>query len=105
MTDAMSSAGAPLKIFVVAGEESGDRLGGALIGALRQRAGGPIAFEGVGGRAMAAQGVPSLFPTDHLAIVGVVDERRGEGQDARTGPGDDRDVQATHDGSRVNAGP
>jgi lipid-A-disaccharide synthase len=64
-------AGAPLKVFIIAGEESGDRLGGALIEALRQRAGTGIAFEGVGGHAMAEQGVPSLFPTDHLAIVGV----------------------------------
>ncbi len=71
MTDVAQRAAAPLKVFVVAGEESGDRLGGALIQALRLRAGGPVAFEGVGGRAMAAQGVPSLFSTDHLAIVGV----------------------------------
>src|SRR5215469_2420439 len=64
-----AGAGAPLKVFIIAGEESGDRLGGALIEALRQ-GGLPIVFEGVGGRAMAAQGVASLFPTDHLAIVG-----------------------------------
>ena len=71
MTDVPAGAdGRPLKIFIIAGEESGDRLGGALIEALRQRAPAPIAFEGVGGRAMAAQGVASFFPTDHLAIVG-----------------------------------
>jgi lipid-A-disaccharide synthase len=72
MTDAAARrAGAPLKVFIIAGEESGDRLGGALIEALRRRAGSEIAFEGIGGRAMAGQGVASLFPTDHLAIVGV----------------------------------
>ncbi|HLH86816.1 MAG TPA: lipid-A-disaccharide synthase [Xanthobacteraceae bacterium] len=68
--EAPQRAGAPLKVFIIAGEESGDRLAGALIEALRQRAPVPIAFQGVGGRAMAAQGVASLFPTDHLAIVG-----------------------------------
>jgi lipid-A-disaccharide synthase len=62
---------APLKVFIIAGEESGDLLGSALIAALRRSAHVPLAFEGIGGRAMAAQGVPSLFPIDHLAIVGV----------------------------------
>jgi lipid-A-disaccharide synthase len=68
---AAPSGGAPLKVFIIAGEESGDRLGGALIEALRRRVGTGVAFEGIGGRAMAAQGVESLFPTDHLAIVGI----------------------------------
>ena len=36
-------------IFLVAGEESGDRLGAALIRALRERAAGPISVGGVGG--------------------------------------------------------
>ena len=72
MTDAAARrAGAPLKVFIIAGEESGDRLGGALIESLRRRAGTDIDVEGIGGHAMAAQGVPSLFPIDHLAIVGV----------------------------------
>ena len=59
-----------LKIFLVAAEESGDRLGGALIEALRERAGHDVQFIGVGAHAMAAQGVHSLFPIDQLAIVG-----------------------------------
>ncbi|HUI95152.1 MAG TPA: lipid-A-disaccharide synthase [Xanthobacteraceae bacterium] len=66
-----AQGGAPLRIFIIAAEESGDLLGGRLIAALRQRAAVPLAFEGVGGRAMAAQGVASLFPIDDLAIVGV----------------------------------
>ncbi len=57
-------------IFLVAGEESGDRLGAALIGALKRRAPG-ARFSGVGGSHMAAQGVPSLFPLGDLAIIGV----------------------------------
>ncbi len=59
-----------LNIFLVAGEESGDRLGAALMRALRKSAGREIRFCGVGGRDMAAEGLTSLFPIDDLAIVG-----------------------------------
>jgi lipid-A-disaccharide synthase len=64
----MSRAPAP-HIFLVAGEESGDRLGAALIAALKQRSQG-ARFSGVGGTHMAGQGVQSLFPLGDLAIVG-----------------------------------
>ena len=57
-------------IFLVAGEESGDRLGAALIAALRQRTQGQVQFSGVGGAHMIAAGVPSLFPLGDLAIMG-----------------------------------
>ncbi len=57
-------------IFLVAGEESGDRLGAALIAALRQRTQGQVQFSGVGGAHMIAKGVPSLFPLGDLAIMG-----------------------------------
>ncbi|HEY2136761.1 MAG TPA: lipid-A-disaccharide synthase [Xanthobacteraceae bacterium] len=60
-----------LKVFVIATEESGDRLGGALVQALRARAGPQLCVEGIGGRAMAEQGLVSLFPVDDLAIVGL----------------------------------
>ncbi|MPZ58499.1 MAG: lipid-A-disaccharide synthase [Rhizobiales bacterium] len=59
------------RVFLVAAEESGDRLGAALIEAVRARAGTDVEFIGVGGHAMAAQGVSSLFPIDELAIVGL----------------------------------
>ncbi|HEX4553782.1 MAG TPA: lipid-A-disaccharide synthase [Xanthobacteraceae bacterium] len=61
---------APSKIFIIAGEESGDRLGGALVQALRRHAGRPLELHGIGGHAMAAAGVASLIPIEHLAIVG-----------------------------------
>jgi lipid-A-disaccharide synthase len=60
----------PPHIFLVAGEESGDRLGAALIGALRERTQGRVRFSAVGGAQMAALGVPSLFPLGDLAIIG-----------------------------------
>jgi len=57
-------------VFLVAGEESGDRLGAALIRALRERTGGQVRFVGVGGREMAAEGVASLYPIADLPIIG-----------------------------------
>ncbi len=60
----------PLRLFLVATEESGDRLGAALIRALREATNGRIELRGIGGRAMAAEGLTSLFPIDDLAIVG-----------------------------------
>lgn len=57
-------------VFLVAGEESGDRLGAALISAIRDRTQGKAHFSCVGGPHMAAEGAPSLFPLGDLAIVG-----------------------------------
>jgi lipid-A-disaccharide synthase len=59
------------KLFLVATEESGDRLGAALMQALRRRAGCELTFAGVGGHAMAEQGLESLLPIDEHAVVGV----------------------------------
>ena len=58
------------EIFLVAVEESGDRLGGALMRALRQRSAEPLRFSGIGGRAMTAEGLDSLLPTEDFSIVG-----------------------------------
>ena len=60
-----------LTIFIVEGEESGDRLGAPLIRALRQRCGPDARFIGVGGHDMASEGIQNLFPIDELAIVGL----------------------------------
>jgi lipid-A-disaccharide synthase len=73
MTSAAQSPSAPrqvLDVFLVAGEESGDRLGAALMRALRERTGGAVRFAGVGGRDMADEGLTSLYPIDDLPIIG-----------------------------------
>ena len=59
------------RIFLIATEESGDRLGAALMKVLRQRLGDAVVFEGVGGRAMAREGLVTLFPIEELSIVGL----------------------------------
>ena len=65
----MSVAASGPHVYLVAGEESGDRLGAALIRALR-RARPDVRFSAVGGSHMADEGVPSLFPLGELAIIG-----------------------------------
>ena len=57
-------------IFLVAAEESGDRLGAALLHALQERSKGPLRFSGVGGREMARAGIRSLFAIEELSILG-----------------------------------
>jgi lipid-A-disaccharide synthase len=59
------------KIFLIATEESGDRLGANLMKVLRQRLGGAVQFEGVGGQSMAREGLASLFPIEELSIIGL----------------------------------
>jgi lipid-A-disaccharide synthase len=63
------NAARPLKVFVVAAEESGDRLGAPLMQALRARQ-PDVEFAGLGGALMAAQGIASPFPIDELSIMG-----------------------------------
>jgi lipid-A-disaccharide synthase len=60
-------------IFIVAGEPSGDALGGALMAALRERAGNRVRFAGIGGESMAEQGLSSLVPLSDLAVAGIAE--------------------------------
>jgi len=58
-----------MRVFLIAGEASGDQLGAGLMNALR-RAMPDVAFSGVGGAAMQAAGLTTLFPLDDLAVMG-----------------------------------
>jgi lipid-A-disaccharide synthase len=66
-----ATANVARKIFLIATEESGDRLGANLMKVLRQRLGGAVRFEGVGGQSMAREGLASLFPIEELSIMGL----------------------------------
>ncbi|MFT4279122.1 MAG: lipid-A-disaccharide synthase [Rhodopseudomonas sp.] len=57
-------------VYLIATEESGDRLGAALMRELRSRLGGSVQFAGIGGRGMAGEGLASLFPIEELSIIG-----------------------------------
>jgi lipid-A-disaccharide synthase len=67
---APATANVARKVFLIATEESGDRLGANLMKVLRQRLGGAVRFEGVGGQSMAREGLASLFPIEELSIMG-----------------------------------
>ncbi len=74
MTGAIAGQAPPagrLAVFLVAAEESGDRLGAALMDALARQHSGALSFAGVGGGAMAAAGLESLFPIEELTIIGL----------------------------------
>lgn len=60
-----------LKVAVIAGEVSGDLLAGDLIAALKRSHAGPISLVGVGGDALQAQGLVSLFDYSELSIMGL----------------------------------
>jgi len=60
-----------LKIAVLAGEVSGDLLGAGMASEIRRQAGGDVEFIGVGGPALAAEGLSSLFDFDDIAIMGI----------------------------------
>ncbi|MDS9467534.1 lipid-A-disaccharide synthase [Paracoccus sp. MBLB3053] len=61
-----------MKFFLIAGEPSGDNLGGPLMAGLKEL--DPEAeFVGVGGAAMAEEGLESLFPMEELSVMGLVE--------------------------------
>ena len=59
-------------IYLIAGEQSGDILGARLMAALTRARPG-ITFAGIGGTAMAEQGLTSLFPMRELALMGLLE--------------------------------
>ena len=62
----------PLQIMIVAGEASGDMHGAKLVAAMREQA-PHLAVCGIGGPALAAQGVEVLYDSSQLAVVGIVE--------------------------------
>ena len=60
-----------MRIYLVAGEPSGDQLGASLMRALRSRLGESVELIGVGGEAMTREGMHSLFPLSDIGVVGL----------------------------------
>lgn len=63
--------GKPLKLFVLAGEPSGDRIAADVVQRLQART--PLELSGVGGDELIGQGLRSLFPVSDLSVMGVTD--------------------------------
>ena len=62
-----------MKIFIVAGEESGDKLGSAIIDGLRDALDISPTFVGIGGTGMESRGLNSIFPMHELSIMGFLE--------------------------------
>lgn len=62
-----------LKIYLIAGEPSGDALGSRLMNALNKKTNGDVEFFGVGGEMMENAGLKSLFDVTDLAIMGLIE--------------------------------
>jgi len=71
-TDRRKSVGSPHRIFISAGEASGDLYGSLLIEALREQLGG-AEFFGCGGDRIRAAGCRTLVDARELAMVGIVE--------------------------------
>jgi lipid-A-disaccharide synthase len=67
----MNISDRPLKIAIVAGEESGDLLGADLVRALSVKTGHTVEPIGVGGRHLQQLGLKSLFPPGDIALMGL----------------------------------
>ncbi len=63
----------PLRIFLVAGEPSGDALAARMMAGLKGKTANRIEFFGVGGPLMAEEGLESLFPMDELTVMGIAE--------------------------------
>lgn len=61
-----------IKIAIVAGEKSGDELGGPLMESLKQQF-QDISFIGVGGEKMHLQGLSSFFPMEKISVMGIIE--------------------------------
>lgn len=57
-----------LRLFVMAGEASGDRIGADLVQRLRRRT--KVELSGVGGPELRAEGLESLYPMENLSVMG-----------------------------------
>ncbi|GLQ07210.1 lipid-A-disaccharide synthase [Sneathiella chinensis] len=65
---------APLSVYLIAGEPSGDALAARLMAGLKDRLGEKgVVFKGVGGPLMQAEGLTSLFPMEDLTVMGLME--------------------------------
>ena len=71
MLDSLNSS-KNIKIAIVAGEKSGDELGGPLMESLKNHFPN-VSFIGVGGEKMKLQGLSSVFPMHKISVMGIIE--------------------------------
>ena len=62
-----------MKIFIIAGEDSGDKLGSAIIDGLIKTIDVPPKIVGIGGNGMLSRGLEPVFPMSELSVMGFVE--------------------------------
>ena len=62
-----------MKIFIIAGEDSGDKLGSAIIDGLKEVTNVSPKFVGIGGNGMISRGLDSIFPMSELSVMGFIE--------------------------------
>ncbi len=62
-----------MKIYIIAGEPSGDLLGSRFMKAMKAKTNGNVEFFGVGGDTMEQEGLKSLFDISDLAVMGLTE--------------------------------
>jgi lipid-A-disaccharide synthase len=59
-----------MRVFIIAGEPSGDKLGAALMEGLQTLV-PDVVFDGIGGAGMSEAGLQSRFPMEEISIMGI----------------------------------
>lgn len=72
LLSAFPSSNSMARIALIAGEASGDQLGGWLMAALKAKR-PDVSFLGIGGPMMEAQGITSLFPIRDINLIGIAE--------------------------------
>ncbi|KAG4401981.1 hypothetical protein GLYMA_02G100600v4 [Glycine max] len=67
----MAARDGELRVFLVAGEVSGDSIASRLMASLKILSPLPIRFAGVGGVKMTSEGLQSLFPIEDISVMGL----------------------------------
>lgn len=67
----LASDDGELRLFIVAGEVSGDSIGARLMSSLKNLSPLPLRFSGIGGHMMSKQGLNSVFPMEDIAVMGI----------------------------------
>lgn len=62
-----------IKVYIIAGEVSGDSIGSKIMTELQQVFYNKIEFKGIGGEQMTTAGLISLFPMQEISIIGITE--------------------------------